>query len=158
PEGFATGDHGSTFGGNPVACAAALAVCGELTDDLLANVRARGEQLAAGLAALPHVTGVRGAGLLLGAVLDRPAQPVADAALEAVARWALTVEPSGNLVVLTTPSGYASPLAQAIDLAGHPHIAGTIAGENTVLLVAREPTTGAELAGELRAQMLKGAA
>src|SRR5204862_7343311 len=83
PEGFAAGDHGSTFGGNPVACAAALAVCGELTDDLLANVCARGEQLAAGLAALPHVTGVRGAGLLLGAVLDRPAQPVADAALEA---------------------------------------------------------------------------
>ena len=82
----------------------------------------------------------------------------AGAAGEAVARWALTVEPSGNLVVLTTPSGYASPLAQAIDLAGHPRIAGTIAGENTVLLVAREPATGAELAGELRAQMLKGAA
>ena len=77
---------------------------------------------------------------------------------EAVARWALSVEPSGNLVVLTTPYGYASPLAQAIDLAGHPRIAGSIAGENTVLLVAREPATGTELAGELRAQMLKGAA
>jgi transcriptional regulator of arginine metabolism len=77
---------------------------------------------------------------------------------EAAARWALSVEPSGNLVVLTTPSGYASPLAQAIDLARHPHIAGSIAGENTVLLVAREPATGADLAGEIRAQMLKGAA
>jgi len=81
-----------------------------------------------------------------------------DAVGEAVARWALSVEPSGNLVVLTTPYGYASPLAQAIDLAGHPRIAGSIAGENTVLLVAREPATGTELAGELRAQMLKGAA
>jgi len=81
-----------------------------------------------------------------------------DAVGEAVARWALSVEPSGNLVVLTTPYGYASPLAQAIDLAGHPRIAGSIAGENTVLLVAREPATRAELAGELRVQMLNGAA
>jgi transcriptional regulator of arginine metabolism len=77
---------------------------------------------------------------------------------DALVRWALTVEPSGNLVVLTTPYGYASALAQAIDVARHPHIAGTIAGENTVLLVSREPTTGAELADELQAQRLKGAA
>jgi transcriptional regulator of arginine metabolism len=69
---------------------------------------------------------------------------------EAVARWALTLEPSGNLVVVTTPYGYASPFAQAIDVARHPHIAGTIAGENTVLLVAREPVTGAQLVEELR--------
>jgi transcriptional regulator of arginine metabolism len=74
------------------------------------------------------------------------AQEVSDA----VSRWALTVEPSGNLVVVTTPYGYASPLAQAIDVARHPHIAGTIAGENTVLVVAREPVSGAELAEELR--------
>ena len=68
----------------------------------------------------------------------------------AVGRWALTVEASGNLVVVTTPYGYASPLAQSIDVARHPHVAGTVAGENTVLLVAREPATGAELADELR--------
>jgi transcriptional regulator of arginine metabolism len=71
---------------------------------------------------------------------------------EALTRWALTVEPSGNLVVVTTPYGYAQALAQAIDVAHHPHIAGTIAGENTVLLVSREPATGAELAEEIRAQ------
>ena len=47
---------------------------------------------------------------------------------EALTRWALTVEASGNLVVLTTPYGYASALAQAIDVARHPHIAGTVAG------------------------------
>jgi transcriptional regulator of arginine metabolism len=74
------------------------------------------------------------------------AQEVSDA----VSRWALTVEPSGNLVVVTAPYGYASPLAQAIDVARHPHIAGTVAGENTVLVVAREPVSGAELAEELR--------
>jgi transcriptional regulator of arginine metabolism len=71
---------------------------------------------------------------------------------EALSRWALTLEPSGNLVVVTTPYGYAQALAQAIDVAHHAHIAGTIAGENTVLLVSREPVTGAELAEEIRAQ------
>ncbi|HEX3054534.1 MAG TPA: hypothetical protein VHP82_00165 [Gaiellaceae bacterium] len=82
----------------------------------------------------------------------------ADAIAVAFARWALDVEPSGNLVVVITPHGYASPLAQAIDVARHPRIAGTIAGENTVLLVAREGVTGAKLAEEIRGHMLRGAA
>ena len=73
-------------------------------------------------------------------------QDVADA----LSRWALTAEPSGNLVVVTTPYGYAQALAQAIDVAHHPHLAGTVAGENTVLLIAREPTTGAQLAEEIQ--------
>ena len=77
---------------------------------------------------------------------------------EALARWALTIEPSGQLVVVTTPYGYASALAQAIDVARHPHIAGTIAGENTMLLVSREPVTGAELAVELEALRTRTAA
>ena len=54
--------------------------------------------------------------------------------------------------------GYASAFAQAIDVSRHPHIAGTIGGENTVLLVAREPFTGAQLAAELQLQRLRGAA
>jgi len=83
PRAFAPGDHGSTFGGNPVSCAAACAVCTTIDDELLASVRRNGARLAAGLEALPGVTAVRGAGLLLGAVLDRPAQPVVDAALDA---------------------------------------------------------------------------
>ena len=73
-----------------------------------------------------------------------------DDVADALRRWALTVEASGNLVVVTTPYGYASPLAQSIDVARHPHIAGTVAGENTILLIAREPSTGADLADELR--------
>jgi transcriptional regulator of arginine metabolism len=77
---------------------------------------------------------------------------------DALARWALTLEGSGNLVVVTTPYGYSNPLAQALDLSRHPHVAGTIAGENTVLIVAREPVTGRQLADELRAQSLRGAA
>jgi acetylornithine/N-succinyldiaminopimelate aminotransferase len=76
---FVPGDHGSTFGGNPVACAAACAVVDAIDDALLEDVRRKGERLAAGLAPLPGVLEVRGAGLLVGAQLDRPAAVVVDA-------------------------------------------------------------------------------
>ncbi len=77
------GNHGTTFGGNPVSAAAALAVIDTIEkEDLLANARARGVQLAAGLAH-PHVTEVRAQGLLVGIDLDRDVAPaVADAALQ----------------------------------------------------------------------------
>jgi len=71
-DAFAKGDHGSTFGGNPVACAAALAVLDTIErDGLLASVTAVGERLAAGISATTHplLSGVRGAGLWLAAVL-----------------------------------------------------------------------------------------
>jgi len=99
PEGFAPGDHASTFGGNPVACAAANAVCDELTDELLAGVTATGLVLTAGLSELPGVREVRGAGLLLGAELDR-------AAAEVVAKSAergLLVSTAGENVLRLTP-------------------------------------------------------
>jgi acetylornithine aminotransferase len=80
---FQPGDHGSTFGGNPVVCAAAVAVCDAIDDELLQHVRANGERLRAGLGSLPGVVEVRGAGLLVGAELDGPAQPLVDAALDA---------------------------------------------------------------------------
>jgi predicted acetylornithine/succinylornithine family transaminase len=65
-DGFAPGDHGSTFAGGPVTCAAALAVLDVVEDPaLLARVRALGARLAEGLAALPGVVAVRGRGLML---------------------------------------------------------------------------------------------
>jgi predicted acetylornithine/succinylornithine family transaminase len=76
------GDHGSTFGGNPVACAAACAVVEAVDDALLENVVARGAQLADGLAALRGVREARGRGLLLAGLLDREAAPVVDACRE----------------------------------------------------------------------------
>jgi acetylornithine aminotransferase len=71
---LAAGDHGSTFGGNPVSCAAALAVLDTIEhDDILKNVKAVGESLASGIAAIDHplLSTVRGSGLWLGAVLTQ---------------------------------------------------------------------------------------
>ncbi len=82
PRGFEPGDHASTFGGNPVACAAACAVCDTVTDELLASVRARAWRLEVSLRTLPAVREVRGLGLLLAAELDRPAADTAAACLE----------------------------------------------------------------------------
>ena len=81
--GFAKGDHGSTFGGNPVACAAALAVLDTIErDGLLAQVTAVGEHLADGLNAVGHplVAGVRGAGLWRAVVLTADVAPDVEAA------------------------------------------------------------------------------
>jgi acetylornithine/succinyldiaminopimelate/putrescine aminotransferase len=80
---FGPGDHGSTFGGHPVACAAACAVLDTIDEELLESVRKNGARLLAGLAALPGVVEARGVGLLVGAELAGPAQPVVDAALDA---------------------------------------------------------------------------
>jgi len=77
--GFVPGDHASTFGGNPVACAAACAVVEAIDDELLANVQERSAELQAGLARMAGVIEVRGRGLLLGVRLDREASAVIDA-------------------------------------------------------------------------------
>ncbi|MCZ7417985.1 acetylornithine transaminase, partial [Verrucosispora sp. WMMA2121] len=69
------GSHGSTFGGNPVSCAAALAVISTIASEgLLDHVKRLGERLRRGIEALGHplVAGVRGAGLLLGVTLTAP--------------------------------------------------------------------------------------
>jgi transcriptional regulator of arginine metabolism len=73
-------------------------------------------------------------------------------------RVALSIESSGNLVLVTTPSGFASALAEEIDRTGHPRILGTVAGDNTILIVAREGVAGPELRDELRSYLVEGAA
>lgn len=96
---FRPGDHGSTFGGNPVSCAAGLATLEViLEDDLPARCRALGEQLRAGLQAL----GVKatGLGLLQAAHLGRPAGPVVDAMRE---RGVLVVSAGAEAVRFVPP-------------------------------------------------------
>ena len=61
-------------------------------------------------------------------------------------------------MVLTTPSGYASALAQAIDEATHPGIAGTVAGDNTIFVASRDGTPAAAQREELTGHLLQGAA
>jgi acetylornithine/N-succinyldiaminopimelate aminotransferase len=81
------GDHGSTFAGNPIACAAALAVLDTIErDGLLSNVTEVGDRIAAGVEAIGHplVTGVRGSGLWRAITLAAPVAP----AMEAAARRA----------------------------------------------------------------------
>jgi acetylornithine/N-succinyldiaminopimelate aminotransferase len=93
PTGLVPGDHGSTFGGNPVACAAAVAVVDAITAELLDGVRAK-EALVR--SAFPSA---RGRGLLIGVELDRPAGPVVDACRER----GVLVGSAGERVLRLTP-------------------------------------------------------
>jgi acetylornithine aminotransferase len=80
---LAPGQHGTTFGGNPVACAAALAVLDTVErEDLAGRAKDLGERIRAAVTGLGHplVVGVRGAGLMLGVVLTAPVAPAVETA------------------------------------------------------------------------------
>ena len=76
------GDHGSTFGGNPVASAAALSVLNRLTDSFLAEVRAKGALLRSLLEGAPGILSVSGLGLMLGIRTEKPAAEVVRTCME----------------------------------------------------------------------------
>ena len=61
----------------------------------------------------------------------------------------VSTDATGNLAVLRTPPGAADYLASAIDRAALPYVVGTIAGDDTIFVAAREPMTGSELAATL---------
>jgi acetylornithine/N-succinyldiaminopimelate aminotransferase len=97
--GFVVGDHATTFGGNPVACAAGCAVVDALTDDLLDSVRTKGERLMRSCAGLSRVIEARGRGLWIGLQVDeKPAEVVA-----ACRDKGLIVTVAGSDVVRLTP-------------------------------------------------------
>src|SRR3712207_5874589 len=90
------GSHGSTFGGNPVCCASALAVLDTIeSDHLLDHVKRVGERLRSGIEALGHplVSGVRAAGFLLGVALNRPRSAALNAALLGAVSLANNTQP-----------------------------------------------------------------
>lgn len=93
----------------------------------------------------------------IGAVRGRSGYTLSDSDSDSMARsmplpgdLILSVESSGNLAVVRTPPGGAQFLASALDHSGIESIIGTIAGDDTVLVVSRKASGGGELAKELR--------
>lgn len=76
------GDHGSTFGGNPVAASAALSVVNRLTDSFLSEVSAKGQLLRSLLEGHPGIESVSGLGLMLGLKTSKPSSEVVSACME----------------------------------------------------------------------------
>ena len=76
------GDHGSTYGGNPVACAGALSVIERMDDNFLSAVRRKSGYVFATLANAPGIEGVSGLGLMVGIKTTKPAKEVVNKCLE----------------------------------------------------------------------------
>ena len=79
---FTAGDHGSTFGGNPVVCAGAAHILNTMDEAFLQDVQKKGAYLKEKIENMPHVQNVAGLGMMLGIQLDVEAKPVINALLE----------------------------------------------------------------------------
>ncbi len=116
---FQPGKHASTFGGTPLACAAALATLDVMeTEDLVARAAEKGELFREGLQALvdkyESAVAVRGRGMMLGLVLDGEAKPLTDALAEI---GLLTIATAGNVVRFLPPLNVTDDeLAEALDI------------------------------------------
>ena len=80
---FVPGDHGSTFGGNPVVCTGAVHILNTMDDAFLQDVQKKGTYLKEKIEKMPHVENVAGLGMMLGIQLDVEAKPVINTLLEA---------------------------------------------------------------------------
>ena len=76
------GDHGSTFGGNPVVCAGSVEILNRMDDAFLAEVAKKGAYLKEALLKMPHVTSVAGMGMMLGIELDTDVKPIVNTLME----------------------------------------------------------------------------
>lgn len=137
------GSHGTTFGGNPVSCAAALAVVSTIAGEgLLDHVKRVGERLRRGVEALGHplVGAVRGAGLLLGVVLTAP---VAAVLAEALRETGFLVNPVQPGVVRLAPPLILTAAQVDAFLAALPAALGATAPAAAGATAPTVPTTGA---------------
>ena len=75
------GDHGSTFGGNPVACAAGVSILGRIDEALLEGVRKKSAYLFEAFTGAPGIEAVTGMGLMMGLKTTKPAQDVVNACI-----------------------------------------------------------------------------
>ena len=152
-EAWGIGAHGSTYGGNPVACAAALATIDLLEGGLTANAAARGDQALGALRPLVDrfdglVTAVRGLGLMLGVEFDTPehAEAVQWAAFQ---RGLLVLECGRSSVRMSPPLTVSeSEMATALRLLGAS--IAEVAGDGTAVVEAAAEAgaiTGVEAAG-----------
>ncbi len=107
------GDHGSTFGGNPVACAGALSILSRMDDALLAGVRERSEYIRARLMGAKGVVGVSGMGLMLGVSCERPA---AEVVRECMARGVLVLTAKTRVRLLPALNIPMDVLEKAMDV------------------------------------------
>jgi acetylornithine aminotransferase len=116
---FQPGKHASTFGGSPLACAAALETIRVIEDEhLIERAQKSGELFRAGLEAFVGgpVLEVRGKGLMLGMVLDRPAKPLTDLLAE---QGLLALATAGNVVRFLPPLNIKdSELEEGLDILG----------------------------------------
>ena len=152
-EEWGPGTHGSTFGGNPVACAAALVTMDLLEDGLTANAAARGEQAFAGLKPLADrfdslIRDVRGKGLMLGVEFDTPehAEEVQWACFQ---RGLLVLECGVSSVRMAPPLVVSEPeMATALRIFGEA-VAEVAGDDRAVLGHAKDAgaVTGVEAAG-----------
>ncbi|RZU74838.1 acetylornithine aminotransferase [Micromonospora kangleipakensis] len=146
------GSHGTTFGGNPVSCAAALAVIATIANEgLLDHVKRVGERLRRGIEALGHplVAEVRGAGLLLGVVLTEPVSGATTTALREAGFLVNPVQP--GVVRLAPPliltaaqaDAFLAALPAALDAAAPsaPDLVGTPEGPAASTIPTPTPMT-----------------
>ena len=114
---FAPGDHGSTYGGNPVACAGAYYVINRLDDAFLAEVTRKGELLRTVFGSAPGIEEISGLGLMLGLKTKRPAREIVNECLKNGVLCLTAKDRVRLLPPLNTPDGLLIKAADVIKTA-----------------------------------------
>jgi len=109
---FGFGDHGSTFGGNPVCCAGAISILGRIDETLLAEVRKKGEYAFSRLRGAKGVEAVSGMGLMIGI---KPQKPAADVVAACIEKGVLCLTAKDRVRLLPALNIPQETLAKAID-------------------------------------------
>jgi acetylornithine/N-succinyldiaminopimelate aminotransferase len=110
---FGAGDNGSTFGGNPVACAGALNILSRLDEEMLAGVRLRSQMIIDGLKDAKGVVSVSGMGLMLGIETEKNAADVIAACRE---NGVLVIKAKNKVRLLPPLNIPMETLAKALDV------------------------------------------